>query len=66
MHGLLVVAAASPYLMAAGPVGMILLGLGRQWMPTVLAACLCVVMVGIQLPRYVGPETSGLPTAPSG
>jgi endonuclease/exonuclease/phosphatase (EEP) superfamily protein YafD len=61
--GLLVVAAASPYLMAAGPGGMILLGLGRQWVPTALAVCLCVVIVGIQLPRYVGQETSGLPTA---
>jgi endonuclease/exonuclease/phosphatase (EEP) superfamily protein YafD len=57
--GVLVVAAASPYLMAAGPAGMILLGLGRQGVPTALAACLCVVMVGIQLPRYVGPETGG-------
>jgi endonuclease/exonuclease/phosphatase (EEP) superfamily protein YafD len=61
--GLLVLAAASPYLMAAGPVGVILLGLGRQWVPTALAVCLCVVVVGIQLPRYVGPETSGLPVA---
>ena len=60
---LLVVAAASPYLMAAGPVGMILLAIGRQWVPTVLAACLCVVMVGVQLPRYVGPKTGGPPAA---
>jgi endonuclease/exonuclease/phosphatase (EEP) superfamily protein YafD len=62
-EGLLVVAAASPYLMAGGPVGMILLGLGRQWMLTLLAACLCLVMIGIQLPRYVGAKASGVPTA---
>jgi endonuclease/exonuclease/phosphatase family metal-dependent hydrolase len=62
-NGLVVVAAASPYLMGAGPVGVILLGLGRQWVPTALAVCLCVVMVGIQVPRYLGPETSGLTTA---
>jgi endonuclease/exonuclease/phosphatase (EEP) superfamily protein YafD len=62
-NGLLVAAAASPYLMAAGPVGMILLGLGRQWLLTVLAACLTVVIVGIQLPHYIGTKSGGVPGA---
>jgi len=54
--GLLVVAAASPYLMAAGPVGVILLGLGRLGVPTALAVCLCVVIVGVQLPPLRRPR----------
>ena len=62
-HGVLVLAAASPYLMVAGPVAVILLGLGGRWVLAVIAACLSVVMVGIQLPRYVGPETSAVPVA---
>ncbi len=61
--GVLVAAVASPYLMAAGPLGVILLTLARQWVLVVLAACLSVVLLGIQLPRYVGPETSGLPAS---
>lgn len=62
-NGLLVVVAASPYLMAAGPVGTILLGLGRQWVLTVLAACLSVVIIGVQLPRYIGTKTGAVPDA---
>jgi len=62
-NGLLVVVAASPYLMAAGPVGTILLGLGRQWVLTVLAACLSVVIIGVQLPHYIGTKTGAVPDA---
>lgn len=65
-HSVLVLAAASPYLMLAGPIGMLLLGLGRQWVLTLLAASLCVVMLGIQLPRYVGVKATGVPTATAG
>ena len=60
-EGLLVVAAASPYLAVAGLVAMILFVGARQWVLTILAAVLCLVMVGIQLPRYIGPETTSVP-----
>ena len=62
-HSVLVLAAASPYLMLAGPIGMLLLGMGRRWVLTLLAASLCVVMLGIQLPRYVGAKASAVPAA---
>jgi endonuclease/exonuclease/phosphatase (EEP) superfamily protein YafD len=62
-NGLLVAAAASPYLMTAGPVGTILLGLGRQWVLMVLAASLTVVIIGIQLPHYIGTRTGAVPAA---
>jgi endonuclease/exonuclease/phosphatase (EEP) superfamily protein YafD len=62
-HSVLVLAAASPYLMLAGPIGMLLLGLGRRWVLTLLAASLCVVMIGIQLPRYFGAKASEMPAA---
>jgi endonuclease/exonuclease/phosphatase (EEP) superfamily protein YafD len=62
-QAVLILAAGSPYLMAAGPAGMLLLALGRRWVMTILAAVLCVVMLGIQLPRYVGPEASAVPGA---
>lgn len=60
-QSVLVLAAASPYLMLAGPIGMLLLGLGRRWVLTLLAASLCVVMLGIQLPRYIGEDVSAVP-----
>jgi endonuclease/exonuclease/phosphatase (EEP) superfamily protein YafD len=59
----LVLAAASPYLMLAGPVGMLLLALGRRWVLTILTAVLCVVLIAIQAPRYLGPEQSAVPAA---
>lgn len=62
-HSLLVLAAASPYLMIAGPIGMLLLGLGRRWLLTLVAAGLCVVMLGIQVPRYLGAKVSETPVA---
>ncbi|HJT96337.1 MAG TPA: endonuclease/exonuclease/phosphatase family protein [Mycobacterium sp.] len=62
-HVVLVLAAASPYLMAAGPVGMLLFGLAQRWVPALLAACLCVVMLGVQAPRYLGPEPISMPAA---
>ena len=55
------VAAASPYLAVAGLVAMILFVGARQWVLTILAAVLCLVMVGIQLPRYIGPEKATVP-----
>ncbi|WP_099039542.1 endonuclease/exonuclease/phosphatase family protein [Mycobacterium neglectum] len=59
---ILVVAAASPYLAIAGVIAMILFALARRWVLTILAAVLCVVMVGVQLPRFIGPENAGVPS----
>ncbi len=58
----LVLAAASPYLMLAGPVGMLLLVVARRWLLTLLAAILCLVLIGIQAPRYLGPDKVAMPT----
>jgi endonuclease/exonuclease/phosphatase (EEP) superfamily protein YafD len=59
----LVLAAASPYLMLAGPIGMLLLALGRRWLLTLLAALLCMVLIAVQAPRYLGPEKGAVPAA---
>ncbi|WP_342746698.1 endonuclease/exonuclease/phosphatase family protein [Mycobacterium neglectum] len=59
---ILVVAAASPYLAVAGVIAVILFAIARRWVLTILAAVLCVVMVGVQLPRFVGPERAGVPS----
>lgn len=57
----LVVAAASPYLTAAGVAAMILFGLTQHWVLTIVAALLCVVMIAVQLPRFIGPEGTAVP-----
>lgn len=62
-HLPLALAAASPYLMAAGPVGMLSFGLAQRWVLALLTACLCVVMLGVQAPRYLGPDTTSMPAA---
>jgi len=58
----LVVAAASPYLTVAAVFALILFGLSRRWLSAVFAAVLCVAMIGVQLPRYLGPEKVGVPS----
>jgi endonuclease/exonuclease/phosphatase (EEP) superfamily protein YafD len=62
-EAVLVVSAASPYLSAAGVAGMILFALARRWVLTIVAALLCVVMLVVLLPRYLGPEKSEVPSA---
>ena len=57
----LVVAAASPYLSAAGLAAMILFALVRRWVLTIVAALLSLVVVGVQMPRYLGPEKAQRP-----
>jgi endonuclease/exonuclease/phosphatase (EEP) superfamily protein YafD len=57
----LVVAAASPYLTAAGVAAMLLFGLAQRWVLTIVAAVLCVAMIAVQLPRFIGPEGTGVP-----
>jgi endonuclease/exonuclease/phosphatase (EEP) superfamily protein YafD len=61
---LLVVAAVSPYLCAAGVAAMILFALARRWVLTIVAAALCVVMLLVLLPRFLGPEKSSVPSVP--
>lgn len=61
---LLVVAAVSPYLCAAGVAAMILFALARRWVLTIVAASLCVVMLLVLLPRFLGPEKSSVPSVP--
>jgi endonuclease/exonuclease/phosphatase (EEP) superfamily protein YafD len=56
-HLVLMLAAASPYLMIAAPVSVLLLALSRRWLVTAIAGCLTVAMLVVQLPRYLGPET---------
>jgi endonuclease/exonuclease/phosphatase (EEP) superfamily protein YafD len=54
----LIVAAVSPYLTAAGLAAMILFALVRRWVLTIVAALLCAVMLVVLMPRYLGPEKS--------
>jgi len=61
-EAILVVAAASPYLTTASGVALILFALARRWVLTIAAALLCVVMVGVQLPRFIGPEPMDVPS----
>jgi endonuclease/exonuclease/phosphatase (EEP) superfamily protein YafD len=58
----LIIAAMSPYLSAAGLVAMILFAVVRRWVPTIIAALLCAVALTLLLPRYLGPEKSGVPS----
>jgi len=58
----LVLAAASPYLAAAGVIAMILLALAQRWLLTIVAAVSCVVSIGVQLPRFIGPEKTDTPS----
>ncbi|MGO4441814.1 endonuclease/exonuclease/phosphatase family protein [Mycobacterium sp. 2YAF39] len=57
-----VAAAASPYLTVAGVAAMALFGLAQRWVLTIVAAVLCVVMIAVQLPRFIGPEGTDVPS----
>lgn len=59
----LVLAAASPYLTAAAVAAMILFGLSRRWVLTILAALLSIAMLGALLPQYLGAEKTTVTTA---
>lgn len=61
-QGVLILAVASPYLMVAGPIAVLLLALGRRWMLTLLAVCLSAGLLVIQAPRYVGPQAGPDPS----
>jgi len=58
----LVVAALSPYLSAAGLAAMIMFAVVRRWMLTILAAVLCAVMLLVLMPRFLGSDKSAVPT----
>ena len=60
----LVLAAVSPYLTVAGVLSMVLFAIVRRWMLTIVAALLCVVMLLLLLPRYLGPEKNTVPSVP--
>jgi len=54
---------ASPFLMFAAPMALIVLGWGRHWMASALAGILTVALVVVQLPWYLGetPKPGSLP-----
>ncbi len=55
-------AAASPYLTVAGVASMVLFAVARRWAATIVAATVCVVMIAVLAPRYLGPEKTGVPS----
>ena len=58
----LIVAALSPFLAAAGVAAMILFAVVRRWVLTIVAAVLCAVMLLVLMPRFLGPEKSTVPS----
>ncbi|KUI02679.1 endonuclease/exonuclease/phosphatase family protein [Mycobacterium sp. IS-3022] len=58
----LILAAAAPYLTAAGIAAMALFAVARRWVPTILAAVLCLAMLAVLAPRYFGPEKIPVPS----
>ncbi|MFG1933134.1 endonuclease/exonuclease/phosphatase family protein [Mycobacterium sp. NPDC048908] len=60
----LLLAAVSPYLTVAGLVAMISFAVVRRWVPTIVSALLCAVMLLVLLPRYLGPEKPPVPSVP--
>ena len=60
-HRVLYLVIASPFLMLAAPVAIVVLSWGRRWVLAAVAVVLTVVLVALQLPWYVG----STPNAPS-
>ncbi|MBX7431971.1 endonuclease/exonuclease/phosphatase family protein [Mycobacterium sp. Y57] len=58
----LVLAAAAPYLALAAPVAVVLLGLGRRRLLTVLALVLTAAFAWVYVPRYLSPATPDIAT----
>lgn len=56
-HPTLILAAGAPYLMTAAPAAVLLFGLGRRWVLTLVAFALTLALLWTYVPRY-------LPTAP--
>jgi endonuclease/exonuclease/phosphatase (EEP) superfamily protein YafD len=57
-HRTLYVVIASPYLIAAAPLALLVFAWGHRWIMAVLAACLTVALVAPQLPWYVADRPS--------
>ena len=51
-HATLIVAAAAPYLALTAPVAVLLLGLSRRWLLTLVALAVTVALVREYVPRY--------------
>lgn len=54
-HPTLIAAAVAPYLVLAAPVAVLLLGLGRRWLLTVVALAVTAGLVWVYLPRFHTP-----------
>lgn len=54
-HRTLIVAAVAPYLVVAAPVAVLLLGLGRRWLLTLVALAVTAALVWVYVPRYLSP-----------
>nr|WP_163801548.1 endonuclease/exonuclease/phosphatase family protein [Mycolicibacterium sediminis] len=63
-HVMVILTSASPYLMLAAPVAVVLLALSRRWVPVVLAVVAMLVVVAVRIPLYTGPETRQAQTTP--
>ena len=55
-HRTLYLVIASPLLMVAAPVAIVVLSSGRRWVLAALASCLTLAVIVVQLPWYVGSE----------
>ena len=61
-HRVLYLVIASPFLVLAAPVAVVVLCWGRRWILAVVAALLTVALVALQLPSYLG-STPDSPSA---
>jgi endonuclease/exonuclease/phosphatase (EEP) superfamily protein YafD len=57
-HPTLILAAAAPYLAVAAPAAVLLLGLGRRYVLTLLAFALTAGLLWVYVPRYQEPKPS--------
>jgi endonuclease/exonuclease/phosphatase (EEP) superfamily protein YafD len=51
-HPTLILAAAAPYLTVAAPAAVLLFGLGRRWVLTLVAFALTLALLWVYVPRY--------------
>jgi endonuclease/exonuclease/phosphatase (EEP) superfamily protein YafD len=57
-HVVLFTAAFSPYLMISAPISMAFLIVARRWSFAVVATCLTVTMLAVQIPLYISTDTA--------
>jgi endonuclease/exonuclease/phosphatase (EEP) superfamily protein YafD len=63
-HSVLIVATGATYLMLAAPVAVLLLGLSRRWVLTLVAAGMTAIMVYLQAPLFLGPPAGDASAVP--